>query len=523
MDRLRISTRLNLLIAGLLVLIATVAGNGLAGLARADDALQAVFEGSVLPMASVAEIQERLLRNRLAVAVALVTPDEATITRSVGEVEGNIAAIDRLWRDFQASPLNAEQRALAEQFAEHRRAFVREGLLPVVSALKQRDVERANALVVQALRPRYVPVGEDIQRLMQLLLHSARQEHAQALERYAGIRSQSLGLGIGAALVALALGQLLIRSLGRALQSAIEVAESVARGDLSQAVAVRGSPEIARLLASLERMRSSLAALVAGVRRDAEGVASASAQIAQGNSDLSSRTEEQAAALEQTAASMAQLDSAVKQNTSNARQADALAQSASRVASRGGDMVGEVVQTMQGINESARRIGEIISVIDGLAFQTNILALNAAVEAARAGEQGRGFAVVAGEVRMLAQHSAQAAREIKDLVLGSLERVDRGSALVAETGAAVGELVQAIHQVSAAVGGISVASHQQSEGVAQIGEAVNEMDRATQHNAALVEETAAAAASLRQQAQQLVLAVASFHLETEERAGLAGG
>ena len=522
MDQLKISTRLNLLILGLLALLGIVTATGLVGLHQADDALQKVFERSVSPMAAVAQVQERLLRNRLAVAVALVTPDDATINHSVAEVDENIAVIDKVWKQYVAGPMGDEQRRLAERFAEHRRDFVQQGLLPVVEALKKRDVDLANRLVVQALRPRYAAVGADIQALMEHLVESAHAEHAAALERYGQVRNLSIALCLGAALVALAFGRLLSRSIGSALRRAIDVAECVARGDLSEPVSVQGNNEIARLLFSLERMRGGLAEVVAGVRRDAEGVATASAQIAQGNNDLSSRTEEQAAALEQTAASMAQLDSAVKQNTSNARHADDLARRASEVASRGGAMVTEVVQTMQGINESARRIGEIISVIDGIAFQTNILALNAAVEAARAGEQGRGFAVVAGEVRSLAQRSAQAAREIKTLVTGSVERVDKGTELVADTGAAVQELVKAIHDVSAVVGGISLASGEQSAGVAQIGEAVSQMDRATQQNSALVEETAAAAESLRVQASQLVKAVEAFRIDAGSTGPSAG-
>ncbi len=518
MQRWKISTRLNLLIAGLLGLLALVATSGLAGLSMADDALQSVFERSVTPLASVAEVQERLLRNRLAVAVALVTPDDATIERSVADVEDNIRGIDIVWKRYVAAPMGDEQKRLSQQFADDRRVFVTEGLLPVVAALKKRDIELANRLVVQALRPKYTAVGADIQALMQQLVTSARAEHTAALERYARVRNLCVGLCLVAALIGIGLGRLLTRSIGAALGEAIVVAEAVAHGDLSRRLEVRGDNEIDRLLSSLERMRSGLSGVVAGVRRDAEGVATASAQIAQGNNDLSSRTEEQAAALEQTAASMAQLDSAVRQNTQNARHADQLARQASEVASRGGEMVTEVVQTMQGINDSARRIGEIISVIDGIAFQTNILALNAAVEAARAGEQGRGFAVVAGEVRLLAQRSAQAAREIKALVTGSLERVDAGAALVARTGEAVDNLVKAIHEVTAVVGGISVASDEQSQGVAQISEAVTQMDQATQQNSALVEETAAAADSLRLQAAQLVSAVEAFRVEGEAAA-----
>jgi methyl-accepting chemotaxis protein len=265
-------------------------------------------------------------------------------------------------------------------------------------------------------------------------------------------------------------------------------------------------------MASLKNMRDGLLRVVSDVRQNADGVATASAQIAQGNLDLSSRTEEQASALEETAASMEQLTATVKQNAENAQVANELSLSASTIALKGGKVVDEVVETMTGINDSSKKIAEIISVIDGIAFQTNILALNAAVEAARAGDQGRGFAVVAGEVRNLAQRSAAAAKEIKTLISTSVERVNQGTALVNQAGTTMSEIVSAIKRVTEIVGEISVASNEQSVGVGQVGEAVSQMDQVTQQNAALVEESAAAAESLKSQAQQLVQAVAVFKL-----------
>jgi methyl-accepting chemotaxis protein len=247
-------------------------------------------------------------------------------------------------------------------------------------------------------------------------------------------------------------------------------------------------------------------------------VASASTQIAQGSHDLSARTEQQAGALEETSASMEELNSTVKANADNARQANQMAMSASTVAAQGGDVVADVVRTMQGINESSRRIADIIQVIDGIAFQTNILALNAAVEAARAGEQGRGFAVVASEVRSLAGRSAQAAKEIKELIHASVQRVEQGSALVDKAGTTMAEVVASIRRVTDIVGEISAASSEQSAGVSQVGEAITHMDQATQQNAALVEESAAAASSLQQQAAQLVHAVAVFKLSADASA-----
>ncbi len=304
----------------------------------------------------------------------------------------------------------------------------------------------------------------------------------------------------------------LSRQITRPLNSAVDMARRIAHGDLSNTIQVTGQDEVGALLASLQSMQASLAKLVTDVRHGSEGVASASAGIATGNSDLSSRTAQQAHALQQTASSMDVLGNTVRHNADNARQANQLAQGASAVAERGGEVVGRVVATMQGINDSSRKIGDIISVIDGIAFQTNILALNAAVEAARAGEQGRGFAVVASEVRSLAQRSAAAAKEIKSLIGHSVEQVEQGSMLVGEAGQTMAEIVGAIRRVTDIVGEISTASAAQSAGVQQVGESVRHMDHTTQQNAGLVEQSTAAADSLKHQAEQLVQAVAVFKL-----------
>ncbi len=317
--------------------------------------------------------------------------------------------------------------------------------------------------------------------------------------------------------VSLALAALMsvwtMRSILRPLRQAVRVARAVADGDLSTRFDASGSNETAQLLSALHDMQTSLVRVVAEVRQGSLGVATASAEIAQSDLDLSARTESQASSLEQTAASMEQLSATVKQNADSARQANQLAMSASAVAAQGGEVVGQVVQTMKGINESSHRIADIIQVIDGIAFQTNILALNAAVEAARAGEQGRGFAVVASEVRSLAGRSAQAAKEIKSLISASVERVGQGSALVDQAGSTMAEVVSSIRRVTDLMGEISASSSEQSLGVAQVGEAVAQMDRVTQQNAALVEEMAAAAASLKTQAEGLVQTVSVFKLE----------
>jgi methyl-accepting chemotaxis protein len=305
---------------------------------------------------------------------------------------------------------------------------------------------------------------------------------------------------------------LISRSIRDGIGTAVEVVDAASHGDLTLTIQTDGKDEIAQLLLAMHRMQSSLSSVVRTVRQGSEGVATASAEIAQGNNDLSARTEQQASALEETAASMEQLNATVKQNADNARQANQLAQSASTVAIRGGEVVGQVVDTMKGINDSSRKISDIISVIDGIAFQTNILALNAAVEAARAGEQGRGFAVVASEVRSLAGRSAEAAKEIKSLINASVERVEHGTALVDQAGATMTEVVSSIRRVTDIMGEISAASSEQSSGVAQVGEAVTQMDQATQQNAALVEQMAAAASSLKTQANDLVQVVSRFKI-----------
>jgi methyl-accepting chemotaxis protein len=315
--------------------------------------------------------------------------------------------------------------------------------------------------------------------------------------------------------MAVALGWLVTRSitsqLGGEPGEASALAQAVAGGDLTVKVELRGG-DTTSMMAHLKEMQESLVKVVSNVRTGAEGVSNASAEIASGNNDLSARTEAQASSLEETAASMEELSATVKQNADIARQANQLALNASSVAAKGGDVVGQVVNTMKDINDSSRKIADIISVIDGIAFQTNILALNAAVEAARAGEQGRGFAVVASEVRTLAGRSADAAKEIKTLINSSVERVEQGTAQVDEAGVTMSEVVSSIKRVTDLMGDISAASNEQAAGVAQVGEAVVQMDQVTQQNAALVEEMAAAASSLKSQAQELVQVVAVFKL-----------
>ncbi|MBE0623147.1 MAG: CHASE3 domain-containing protein [Burkholderiales bacterium] len=325
---------------------------------------------------------------------------------------------------------------------------------------------------------------------------------------------------IGGTLIAIVLGALLgalvTRSITRPLNAAVLVARRVAAGDLTSTVEVNSKDETGQMLQALKDMNESLAKIVGEVRKGTEAISSGTTQIASGNADLSQRTEEQASSLEETASSMEELTGTVKQNAENARQANQLAAGASEVAARGGAVVGEVVGTMSSINESSKKIVDIIGVIDGIAFQTNILALNAAVEAARAGEQGRGFAVVASEVRSLAQRSAAAAKEIKALIGDSVDKVGAGTKLVDEAGKTMQEIVASVKRVTDIMSEITAASQEQSQGIEQVNQSITQMDEVTQQNAALVEEAAAAAEAVQEQAENLAQAVSVFTLEQNE-------
>ncbi|MBN9366799.1 MAG: HAMP domain-containing protein [Comamonadaceae bacterium] len=470
---------------------------------------------------------------------ALVEEWATSIQLNWVRTEAALKAIDRGYVDqLEAAMVTADKSAAQTQ--ERIKALLAQApqaqaLLDAIAKAGQAYQEQRDAvrhassggepdiagMVDRDLRPR---ADAYLQALDKLRAHMGTQVQAAQADN-AALARQSLWLLGLATLAALALGALVAwqttRSITRPLRQGIQAAESIAQGDLSMRIAAaQQRDEAGQLLQALAHMQTRLADTVAHVRQNAEGVATASSEIAQGNHDLSARTESQASALQQTAASMEQLGSTVRQNADNAQQANQLALNASNVATQGGEVVAQVVETMRGIHDASRRIADIIGVIDGIAFQTNILALNAAVEAARAGEQGRGFAVVAGEVRNLAQRSADAAKEIKGLIGASVARVEQGSQLVDKAGGTMEEVVTAIRRVTDIMGEISAASKEQASGVAQVGEAITQMDQTTQQNAALVEQSAAAAASLQTQAGELVNAVAVFTLDAQPTGSL---
>ncbi len=396
--------------------------------------------------------------------------------------------------------------------------------LAIVDLALKKQTEQAVLKMNEECRPLLAALVNETNAYSQYTERRAEQM-IQAAARQFDMERNLLLVACAIAFAAAAFaGLFIVRSLSRALGAEPAdlsiAARKVAEGDLSPVVGADVAPA-GSVLASLGAMQASLSAIVAQVRDVSDSIANGSSEIATGNADLSQRTEEQASALQQTAATMDQLGTTVRNNADNAHQANQLALGASTVAIKGGEVVSEVVSKMKGINESSRKISDIIGVIDSIAFQTNILALNAAVEAARAGEQGRGFAVVASEVRNLAQRSAQAAKEIKTLISASVDEVEQGSILVDRAGQTMEEVVGAVRRVSDIVGEISSASHEQSAGVGQVGQAVTQMDQVTQQNAALVEQSAAAAESLRVQASQLVQAVSVFSLDKGGRPSVA--
>jgi len=517
MSNLKIGARLSLAFGLVLLITATIAATGVWRLAVLKEASSRIATVEMERNALAQEWKAAIDLNWVRASASLKATDAGYIQSLTADMATTSQRASEAQKKLEALVDDPTEKALMERVAVTRKAYVdaRAKLLD-----RKKAGEDVFALVDSDLKPLATAY-------LQSLADVADNTHKQ-LDEFEGAILQdavtSQWVLALAAMASLVLGALFAlwttRSIVGPVQRAVHAADEISHGNLSVHIPDLGESrnEMAHLLRSLNEMQQNLSRIVGHVRSGSENVATASSEIAQGNNDLSARTEQQASALQETAASMEQLNSTVRQNADNARQANQLAQSASKVAVHGGEVVSQVVDTMKGIHDSSSKIADIIGVIDGIAFQTNILALNAAVEAARAGEQGRGFAVVASEVRSLAGRSADAAKQIKTLINDSVERVAAGTTLVDQAGATMTEVVGSIKRVTDLMGEISAASSEQSQGVAQVGEAVTQMDQVTQQNAALVEEMAAAAASLNNQAQDLVSTVAFFKLSPAQAA-----
>jgi methyl-accepting chemotaxis protein len=496
-----------LLIAALLLVFSLVSGG------RDRAAISSTVRASNARVALSQNLHTALLRTGLAARniglqadVDGVNAAEASAKKSHAAYLEQRKALEDAGLDDGSRALLGQLTPLDEQSAKH--------LADALGLAQQFNTEQAAAIIAKKIDPLTTQAEQLIEQYAQAQRDAASAALAAA-EKSAQVTTLALGAaGIIGLLLSGVIAVLLTRSIVGPLRSAVEVAERVALGDLTARVPVVGRDETAQLLTALNAMNDSLSSVVSAVRDSTDSIATGSAEIATGNTDLSHRTEHQASSLQQTAAAMEQVGVSIKTNAESARHATQLAASASQVAGRGGEVVAQVVTTMSEISASSRKIADIIGTIDGIAFQTNILALNAAVEAARAGEQGRGFAVVASEVRSLAQRSAAAAREIKQLIGSSVERVEAGSALVGQAGNTMTEIVDQVRRVSELMVEISHATQEQSSGISQVGDSVNQLDQVTQQNAALVEESAAAAESLKGQAQRLVEAVRVFKVRT---------
>ncbi|CAB3641532.1 hypothetical protein R8871_00328 [Paraburkholderia graminis C4D1M] len=514
-----IKARIGLTMAFLAALLLGIGAFGLFGMSRSNHAYQETFTNSMPSAVNIGNAELYAARERLALdraAFMIGTPEGAPTLERARSMR---TTSDMWWKKYMDLPRDADEDRLARDVVSKRDALHQraDAFAAVVAASDQSKLIDGAKLLQSAYNE--LATSDDALRKYQFELAQAGYDDAQS--NFHMFRMVSIGALIAGILAALLSYVALSRAIARPLAEALDHFDAIAAGDLRRQVVVSSRDEMGQILEGISKMQRSLIETVRAVRGGSESIATATREIAAGNIDLSSRTEEQASALQETASSMEELTGTVKQNADNARQASALAANASEIANKGSAVVGQVVGTMGEINQSSAKIADIISIIEGIAFQTNILALNAAVEAARAGEEGRGFAVVAGEVRSLAQRSSAAAKEIKELIDTSVDRVQSGSALVDQAGRTMNEIIGAVQRVTDIMGEIAAASEEQSSGIDQVARAVTQMDEVTQQNAALVEEAAAAASSLEDQADKLRGAVAVFQLSDEGK--VSGG
>ncbi|SFC86828.1 methyl-accepting chemotaxis protein [Massilia yuzhufengensis] len=516
MKNLKIGARLGIGFAIVLSLLLVVTLTAVMRMQSAGDLTHRLVNTSIKNQRNVAEWSKLIELNNARLETVFVASDPAVVTDIAQRMKAVSARSTELQDDIENSLRNEAAKAQFVVVKQERTGYLaaRDALFKAKLA---GDNELAATVYRDQLGPRTAAFQAAIDKLAKLQITAADGVAASILDSYDSTRTLLISLGLAAIALGVACAWLITRSITVPIRAAVAVAQKVASGDLTSRIAAHSGDETGQLMRALGAMNDSLAGIVGRVRTGTSTIAVASDEIAAGNQDLSARTEQQASSLEETAASMEELTSTVKQNADNARHANRLAGEAAMIAGQGGVMVAEVVSTMGSINESSRKIVDIISVIDSIAFQTNILALNAAVEAARAGEQGRGFAVVATEVRNLAQRSATAAKEIKALIDDSVRKVQDGTGQVDRAGETMNEIVRSIGQVTAIMSEIANASEEQRAGIEQVNGAIVEMDRVTQQNAALVEEAAAAALAMQEQSAELSEVVGTFQLEEAGR------
>ncbi len=524
-NNLKIGVRLGIGFGALLVFLVIATLLGLSRMAQIESRLTSITDEnnveSQLAIAMRVTVYERAMAIR---NIALLSKDEEMRVEAdrVKKEEQKYKEVQKKLADMFAAIASTtpDEKAMMQKIAEAESVTLPAMNKAIALGLVNKNDEATDVLMkeVRPLQQKWLDSMGELIAFETKLNHEAAAEAGRA---YENARMLLIGMSVLAVAIGALLAWKITRSITGPISNAVKIAQTVASGDLTSRIEVTSSDETGQLMQALKDMNASLVNIVGQVRIGTDTIATASSQIAAGNMDLSSRTEQQASSLEETASSMEELTSTVKQNADNARQANQLAITASTIAVKGGAVVAEVVGTMGSINDSAKKIVDIISVIDGIAFQTNILALNAAVEAARAGEQGRGFAVVATEVRSLAQRSAAAAKEIKILISDSVDKVDAGSKLVAQAGSTMDEVVESVKRVTDIMAEISAASNEQSAGIEQVNQAVSQMDQVTQQNAALVEEAAAAAGSLQDQSSHLANVVGVFKLDSNQGFGTA--
>jgi methyl-accepting chemotaxis protein-1 (serine sensor receptor) len=494
------------------VLMIFIGVRGITALNTTNGVLKDVYANAMVSMKAIADAQIQIDRARLSIDRVALKPDAPNAEEIITRSQGFLDASDKAWARYTALPFGAGEKALADQTGAARQTLIKDGVQAAFKALRDKNQPEIDRLMLSEVTRLFRLYTDSAEKLSIYQMESTAKQYADSQSAYNSDLTFSIVAIVLGLIVAVVSTVMLLRAVMNPLNQALKHFNAISDGNLANTIDLGRKDEMGALMNGLNQMQDRLADTVRSVRDGSDAIATASNEIAAGNMDLSRRTEQQAASLEETASSLEELTSTVKQNSDNARQANQLVGSASDIAVKGGELVSRVVDTMASITESSDKIADIIGVIDGIAFQTNILALNAAVEAARAGEQGRGFAVVATEVRNLAHRSASAAKDIKQLITDSVEKVGTGSALVNEAGTTMEEIVSSVRRVTQIMGEITSAGREQEIGIEQINTAVAEMDTVTQQNAALVEEAAAASQAMQEQAVKLAEMVSVFQV-----------